>query len=260
MKWVFYIFLNWSLTTGCSLMSYPGHPIFGRKVGLTPLQGIQSTDTKLTCFLSWWLLKENLNYVIKFCKNLENWDSEFSKNFNFWNEVVFCCFFLNSFTTDVCYSVQRSSGYWIMRLNLQASHGAAEVSMSKPHSIHSGKTIFPRLKHDYMMNSTLIFVFYSKLFYNYLIDKEVMDLWINITVVMKSFALNCPVYDTKPSDDEATVLELWGMLSIPSSPLLRGPLWPSVVVLVRVPSMGQIYYLIILLYLKPFNSVQTNEF
>ena len=47
-------------------------------------------------------------------------------------------------------------------------------------------------------------------------------------------------YDTKPSDDEVQVLESWGIWNTPSLPLLSGPLWPEVVVLVRVSSMGQI--------------------
>ena len=40
----------------------------------------------------------------------------------------------------------------------------------------------------------------------------------------------CPVYDTKQSDGEVPLmLELWGMRSTPSLPLLPGPLWPGVV-------------------------------
>ena len=36
----------------------------------------------------------------------------------------------------------------------------------------------------------------------------------------------CPGYDTKQSDGEVPVrLELWGMQSTPSLPLLPGPLW-----------------------------------
>ena len=50
----------------------------------------------------------------------------------------------------------------------------------------------------------------------------------------------CPVYDIKLSDGEAPVLEIWGMSSIPSLPLLSGPLWPGVVAPDRVLSMGQI--------------------
>ena len=39
-----------------------------------------------------------------------------------------------------------------------------------------------------------------------------------------------PEYDIKQSDGEAPVmLELWGMQSIPSLPLLPGLLWPEVV-------------------------------
>ena len=51
----------------------------------------------------------------------------------------------------------------------------------------------------------------------------------------------CLGYDTKQFDDEAPVmLELWGMQSTPSLPLLPDPLWPRVVVPDRILSMGQI--------------------
>ena len=50
-----------------------------------------------------------------------------------------------------------------------------------------------------------------------------------------------PGYNTKLSDGEAPVmLEFWGIQSTPSLPLLLGPLWPGVVALDRVLSMGQI--------------------
>ena len=49
----------------------------------------------------------------------------------------------------------------------------------------------------------------------------------------------CPVYDTRQSDGEvSSVLELWGMQSTPSLPLLPGPLWPGVVAPDRALSMG----------------------
>ena len=44
----------------------------------------------------------------------------------------------------------------------------------------------------------------------------------------------CPGYGTKPSDDEAPVLELWEMWSTHSLLLLPGPFWPGVVVPVWV--------------------------
>ena len=48
-----------------------------------------------------------------------------------------------------------------------------------------------------------------------------------------------PGYDTKQSDGEVpAVLELWGMRSTPSLPLLPGPLWPGVVAPDRALSMG----------------------
>ena len=49
-----------------------------------------------------------------------------------------------------------------------------------------------------------------------------------------------PAYDTKQSDDETPVLELWGMWSTPSLPLLTGPFWPGGVAPDRVLSMDQI--------------------
>ena len=62
----------------------------------------------------------------------------------------------------------------------------------------------------------------------------------------------------QPSDGEAPVLELWGMWSIPSLPLLSDSLWPRMILPVRVLSMGQIELFNHLLYLKPFNCGQTH--
>ena len=50
----------------------------------------------------------------------------------------------------------------------------------------------------------------------------------------------CPEYDIKQSDCESPALDIWGMWSTPSLPLLPCPLWPGVVALDRVLSMGQI--------------------
>ena len=48
----------------------------------------------------------------------------------------------------------------------------------------------------------------------------------------------CPGYDTKQPDGKVPVmLELWGMQSTPSLPLLPGPLWPRMV----APDKGPIY-------------------
>ena len=50
-----------------------------------------------------------------------------------------------------------------------------------------------------------------------------------------------PGYDSKQSDDEVLLmLDLWGMQSTPSLPSLPGPLWPRVVAIDSVQSMGQI--------------------
>ena len=55
------------------------------------------------------------------------------------------------------------------------------------------------------------------------------------------------------------VLELCRMWSTSSLQLLPGPLWPRVVVPVRVTSIGQIELFNHSQYLKPFNCVQTND-
>ena len=57
----------------------------------------------------------------------------------------------------------------------------------------------------------------------------------------KDSSNECPVYDTKQSDVEASVMqELWGMRSIPLLLSLPDPPRPWVVELDRVLSMGQI--------------------
>ena len=69
-------------------------------------------------------------------------------------------------------------------------------------------------------------------------------------------------YQTLSSDDEALVLEIWRMWNTPSSLLIPVPLWPGVVVAVRVPSMGQIekvnhsLRIIVFNYLKPDKCVE----
>ena len=54
-----------------------------------------------------------------------------------------------------------------------------------------------------------------------------------------TLTFQCPGYDTKLSDGEVpAVLDLWGIQSTPSLPLLPGPLWPGVVAPDRALSMG----------------------
>ena len=48
-----------------------------------------------------------------------------------------------------------------------------------------------------------------------------------------------PGYDTKLSDGDALLLELWGMLCTPL-PSFPGPLWPGVATLDRIRSIDQI--------------------
>ena len=50
----------------------------------------------------------------------------------------------------------------------------------------------------------------------------------------------CPDMTLNHLEVQAPVLELWGMWSTSSFPLLSGSLKPRVVVPIRVPSMGQI--------------------
>ena len=51
---------------------------------------------------------------------------------------------------------------------------------------------------------------------------------------------DCPVYDSKQSDGEVTVMmELWGMRRTPSLPSLPGPLWLGMVAPDRVLSKDQ---------------------
>ena len=56
----------------------------------------------------------------------------------------------------------------------------------------------------------------------------------------KTPSSKCPGYDTKQSDGEDPALEIWGMQSTLSLPLIPGPLCPEVVSLDRVLSLSQI--------------------
>ena len=53
------------------------------------------------------------------------------------------------------------------------------------------------------------------------------------------------IWHETASNGEAPVLELWVIWSTPSLPLLPGPLWPEVVISVRIPCMGQIELLML---------------
>ena len=56
----------------------------------------------------------------------------------------------------------------------------------------------------------------------------------------KTHPNKCPEYDTKPSDSEAPVLDLWEMRSTSLLPSLPGSHRPEVVAPDRVLSMSQI--------------------
>ena len=52
---------------------------------------------------------------------------------------------------------------------------------------------------------------------------------------------DCPGYETKQSDVEASVMqEILGMLCIPSLPSFPGPFWAGVVAPDKVQSIGQL--------------------
>ena len=64
---------------------------------------------------------------------------------------------------------------------------------------------------------------------------------MNIDILYNHSVNECPVYDSKQSKVEVSVmLELWGMRSTPSLPFLPEPLWPGVVAPDRILSLSQI--------------------
>ena len=62
---------------------------------------------------------------------------------------------------------------------------------------------------------------------------------LHLCWVVRPSTIKCSGYYTKPSDGDASILELWGMWSTSSLPLLQSPPWPRVEVLVRVSFMSQ---------------------
>ena len=71
-------------------------------------------------------------------------------------------------------------------------------------------------------------------------NKVTVGLYNTPTVSLYLSPNECPECDTKLSDSEAPILELWRMKSTPSLPLPPGPLWPRVEAPDRALSMGQI--------------------
>ena len=75
----------------------------------------------------------------------------------------------------------------------------------------------------------------------YAISPVYLSRWLQLYREGRLLPKECPVYDTKQSNDEVQVmLGPWGMRSIPSLPLLPGQLWPGMVAPDRSLSMGQI--------------------
>ena len=72
----------------------------------------------------------------------------------------------------------------------------------------------------------------------YKVGQVILDHITNCNKIEYNLLLPILVYDSKQSDGEVpAMLELWGMRSTPSLPLLSGPLWPGVV----APDKGPIY-------------------
>ena len=61
-----------------------------------------------------------------------------------------------------------------------------------------------------------------------------------LTASLQKTSPTSVLYMTLNNGEVPVMLEVWGMRSTPLLPLLPGPLWPGVVALDRVLSMGQI--------------------
>ena len=68
--------------------------------------------------------------------------------------------------------------------------------------------------------------------------------------------MDCLLYETKPSDDEALVLELWVMCRTLSLQFFPGTLGPAGVTPIRFPSIDQTEFSNHLRYWKSFHFVQ----
>ena len=82
-------------------------------------------------------------------------------------------------------------------------------------------------------------LYFFLLFVPYQIGLDVENIYC-ISAEAYELSNECPDYGVKPSDSETPALEIWGIRSTPSLPLLPGPLWLGVVASDRVLSMGQI--------------------
>ena len=74
-----------------------------------------------------------------------------------------------------------------------------------------------------------------------------------------TITLTAPINKYTPNNFFYLVLELWEIWSTSSLPILPGPLWSGELLSVRIPSIAKIELFNHLLYLKPFNCVQTND-
>ena len=90
------------------------------------------------------------------------------------------------------------------------------------------------------------------------------DIWkflhtLIIILIQLLFIYLFIAYNTKPSNCEASHLEIWEIWSTVLLPFIQSPLWLREIVSVNVHFMGEIEIFINFLLLKLLNCVQTND-
>ena len=99
---------------------------------------------------------------------------------------------------------------------------------------------YPRRRRDMMMMIDYLILFSFSINWLLIIIKVHSAEAVEYIDCISSEGVSDLDMTQKPSDVETLGLELWGILSTPSLPLIPGPLWPGVVAPDRVLAMGQI--------------------
>ena len=158
--------------------------------------------------------------------------------------------FIPSFWTG-----EELSKIWILFFLLFLHFPPDGISTSRPTDTDE-RCLTPTVK------KTLPFCFFCRLLSPSFITWQPLSTYLHTAFRKKQYFIHCPVdwscrihrlhlcrgvkprnectrYDTKQSDGEVPVmLELWGMRSTPSLPLLQGPLWPGMVASDKGPICG----------------------